>query len=43
VLYLTWLGDSPDRVLLLKSLIFVPALVLLVVNWWTRKHKNQHE
>ena len=43
VLYLTWLGDSSDRVLLLKTLIFVPALVLLVVNWWTRKHKNQHE
>ena len=28
LLYLTWLGDSPDRVLVLKSLIFVPFFVL---------------
>lgn len=38
VLYLTWLGDSPGRVLMLKALIFVPALVLLVVVKWWRKH-----
>jgi len=37
VLYLTWLGDSPDRVLMLKAFIFVPALILLLVNWWRRK------
>jgi hypothetical protein len=38
LLYLTWLGDSPDRVLMLKMLIFVPALiVVLIVNWWPRK------
>ena len=44
LLYLTWLGDSPDRVLLLKTLIFVPALVLLaIVKWWPRKHKGKHE
>jgi hypothetical protein len=42
LLYLTWLGDSPDRVLLLKTLIFVPAFVLVViVNWWPRKHKHE--
>ena len=28
LLYLTWLGDSPDRMLVLKSLIFVPFLLL---------------
>jgi alpha-1,6-mannosyltransferase len=28
LLYLTWLGDSPDRVLMLKSLIFAPFLLL---------------
>jgi hypothetical protein len=28
LLYLTWLGDSPDRVLVLKALIFVPFLIL---------------
>lgn len=40
LLYLTWLGDSPDRVLTLKALIFVPALiVLLLVNWWRAKHE----
>ena len=39
LLYLTWLGDSPDRVLLLKTLIFLPALILgLIANWWRRKH-----
>jgi hypothetical protein len=40
VLYLTWLGDSPDRVLTLKAFIFSPALVLLLlVNWWRIKHE----
>jgi hypothetical protein len=28
LLYLTWFGDSPDRVLVLKALIFVPFLIL---------------
>ena len=28
LLYLTWLGDSPDRMLWLKGLIFVPFLLL---------------
>jgi hypothetical protein len=28
LLYLTWLGDSPDRMLVLKSLMFVPFLLL---------------
>jgi len=28
LLYLTWLGDSPDRVLVLKALMFVPFLIL---------------
>jgi alpha-1,6-mannosyltransferase len=38
LLYLTWLGDSADRVLTLKMLIFGPALILvLVVHFWRRK------
>jgi hypothetical protein len=38
LLYLTWLGDAPERVLMLKTLIFAPALILvLVVSWWRRK------
>jgi hypothetical protein len=40
LLYLTWLGDSPDRVLMLKLLIFAPAfLLLLLVSWWRLKHE----
>ena len=39
VLYLTWLGDSPDRVLILKAFIFLPALILLLVNSWRRKNE----
>lgn len=38
LLYLTWLGDAPERVLMLKTLIFAPALILvLIVSWWRRK------
>lgn len=38
LLYLTWLGDAPQRVLMLKTLIFAPALILLlIVSWWRRK------
>ena len=40
LLYLTWLGDSPDRVLMLKALIFAPALIiLLLMSWWRAKHE----
>jgi alpha-1,6-mannosyltransferase len=38
LLYLTWLGDAPQRVLMLKTLIFAPALILvLIVSGWRRK------
>ncbi|HJP92373.1 MAG TPA: glycosyltransferase family 87 protein [Pyrinomonadaceae bacterium] len=38
VLYLTWLNDTPNRVLMLKLLIFAPSLVLgLIVIWLHRK------
>ena len=38
VLYLTWLGDDPERMLLLKSVIFVPFLILgAIAIWWRRK------
>lgn len=37
LLYVTWLGDPPERVFVLKALIFVPFLVLgLVSIWWRR-------
>jgi alpha-1,6-mannosyltransferase len=31
VLYLTWLNDTPNRVLIYKGLVFVPFLLLLIV------------
>lgn len=35
LLYLTWINDTPDRVFLLKTLIFAPFLILqLIVIWW---------
>lgn len=38
LLYLTWLNDSPERVLIIKALIFVPFLILgLAVTWLRRK------
>ena len=38
LLYLTWLGDSAERVLVLKALIFVPFLVLGSLQiWWRRR------
>jgi alpha-1,6-mannosyltransferase len=37
LLYLTWLGDAPDRVLLLKTLIFAPFLVLGAIEIWRRR------
>jgi len=38
VLYLTWLGDSSDRVFMLKMFIFWPALILvLIIKRFSRK------
>jgi alpha-1,6-mannosyltransferase len=37
LLYLTWLGDSSERVLILKALIFVPFLVLGSIQVWRRR------
>ena len=36
LLYLTWLGDPPDRVLMLKTLIFAPFLILALIVIWLR-------
>jgi alpha-1,6-mannosyltransferase len=39
LLYLTWVNDTPDRVLLLKTLIFAPFLIFaLYVLWLQREH-----
>jgi hypothetical protein len=38
LLYLTWLNDTPNRVLMLKTFIFAPFLILgLIVIWWRWK------
>jgi len=37
LLYLTWLNDTPDRVLVLKTFIFAPALILGLIVWLRRK------
>ena len=44
LLYLTWINDTPDRVVLLKTLIFVPFLILVIFGiWLPRKGKVQVE
>jgi alpha-1,6-mannosyltransferase len=44
LLYLTWLNDTPDRVVLLKTLIFAPFLLLAIFEiWLPRKGKVQVE
>lgn len=37
LLYLTWLGDSIERVLVLKTLIFVPFLILGAIHIWRQR------
>jgi alpha-1,6-mannosyltransferase len=38
LLYLTWINDTPDRVLLLKIFIFAPFLFFEIVTiWWRRQ------
>jgi hypothetical protein len=42
LLYLTWLNDSPGRVVMLKSFIFAPFLILgLIMIWLHRKSTTQ--
>jgi alpha-1,6-mannosyltransferase len=42
LLYLTWLNDTPNRVLMLKSFIFAPFLILgLIMIWLHRKSSIQ--
>jgi len=44
LLYLTWINDTPDRVVLLKTLIFAPFVLLAIFEiWLTRKGKVQVE
>jgi alpha-1,6-mannosyltransferase len=40
VLYLTWLNDTPNRVLILKAIIFAPFLILGLVEIWLRRTRK---
>jgi alpha-1,6-mannosyltransferase len=39
VLYLTWLGDQPDRMFALNSIIYLPFAALCVTTWLVRRAK----
>src|ERR1044071_2464001 len=32
-LYATWLGDSPDEMFVINSVIYLPALLLAIIEW----------
>jgi hypothetical protein len=40
VLYLTWLNDTPNRVLIYKALIFAPFLALGLILTWVRRRRG---
>ena len=42
VLYLTWLNDTPNRVLIYKAVIFAPFLILGLIEIWWRRNSNSH-
>jgi hypothetical protein len=39
VLYLTWLGDQPDRMFALNSIIYLPFAALCITTWLMRRAK----
>src|SRR5215212_1079231 len=41
LLYLTWLNDTPNRVLMLKTFIFVPFLVLGLIGIWKKRSSHK--
>jgi len=40
-LYATWLGDSPDEMFVINSVIYLPALLLAIVEWLWRRSTVQ--
>jgi hypothetical protein len=40
VLYLTWLNDTPNRVIIYKALIFGPFLIFGVIEIWLRRRQG---
>jgi alpha-1,6-mannosyltransferase len=41
VLYATWLGDSPDEMFVINSLIYLPALFIAVIEYLWRRFRFQ--
>jgi hypothetical protein len=41
LLYATWLGDSPDEMFVINSLIYLPALLIGVIEWFSRRVRVQ--
>jgi alpha-1,6-mannosyltransferase len=41
VLYLTWLGDAPERMFVLHSIIYLPFAVLCVIAWLVQRLTNR--
>src|ERR1044071_7711418 len=33
LLYATWLGDSPEEMFVINSVIYLPALLLAIIEW----------
>jgi hypothetical protein len=42
LLYLTWINDTPNRVLMLKTFIFAPFLILGLIVIWLRQKSTIH-
>src|SRR5215216_4865424 len=40
-LYRTWLGDSPDEMFVINSVIYLPALLLALIEWSWRRFEFQ--
>jgi hypothetical protein len=40
LLYRTWLGDSADDMLLLNSLIYLPTLLIALIEFIWRRRRN---
>lgn len=40
-LYATWLGDSPEEMFVINSVIYLPALLLAIVDWFWRRSATQ--
>jgi hypothetical protein len=40
VLYLTWLGDSPDQMFVINSIIYLPFLLIGAIEFFLRREER---